>query len=456
MPAQPPPTRMTQGAAGTKWGRYGARPLVVLCLVGLVDAIDRGVLPGVLPAVQRELHFDDQTAGYLNSALIVATLLLAVPGGLLADRRDRRVLMGGVLGLWSLATGLAAAAQTFWQLFVVRSALGAGDAINDPSCQSLVADYYPVEVRGRAYAWQRVVPTVGLGAGVGIGAALGAAFGWRVAVLSVGAPGLLVALLVRRLPLPPRGDADLPLPVLPATAPVPGLPVRDGVRAVLAVRSLRVLLVSTAFINGILTALAFWGVSYHVRASGLSEGSAGGIAGGVILVGAVAGGVGGGIVTDRIRDRYRGAPMLLAGAVTGSGALLLLLSFVDGIPVFAVRLPLQMVGVALVVSALPPLTVVTAEVVPPELRGTSFGLLKLCANVLAAATPPLIGALADTHRIRIHTGEVVGDLGFAFRCVTPLVLVGSVLLLAGRRHLQRDLDAALGLTTAAAPGLLSR
>jgi MFS family permease len=135
--------------------------------------------------------------------------------------------------------------------------------------------------------------------------------------------------------------------------------------------------------------------------------------------------------------------MLLAGVVTGAGSLLLLLSFVDGIPVYTARLPLQMVGVALVVSALPPLTVITAEVVRAELRGTSFGLLKLCANVLAAATPPLIGMLADTHKIRIHTGEVVGDLGYAFRLTTPVVLIGSVLLLYGRRHLERDLQAAL-------------
>lgn len=435
-------------ATPVKWGRYGARPLVALCLVGLVDAVDRGVLPGVLPAIQRELHFDDQTAGYLNSALIVAALLLAVPGGLLADRTDRRVLMSGVLVLWSLATGLAAAAQSFWQLFVVRSALGAGDAINDPAAQSLVADYYPLEVRGRAYAWQRVVPTVGMGVGIGIGAALGAAFGWRVAVLSIGLPGILVAILVRRLPLPPRGAADTPLSVLPAvdlptSALAAPLGVWPGVHEVLAVPSLRVLLVATAFINGILTALGFWGVSYHVRASGLSEGSAGAIAGGVILLGAIAGGIGGGIVTDRIRDRVKGAPMLLAGVVTGAGSLLLLLSFVDGIPVYTARLPLQMVGVALVVSALPPLTVITAEVVRAELRGTSFGLLKLCANVLAAATPPLIGMLADTHRIRIHTGEVVGDLGYAFRLTTPVVLIGSVLLLYGRRHLERDLQAAL-------------
>lgn len=432
-------TAQPEAPPRARWGRYGAGPLAVLCLVGLVDAVDRGVVPAVIEAIQRDLGFSDFEGGLLNTALIVAALLLAVPGGLLADRMDRRVLMGGVLFLWSLATGLAAAAQTFWQLFTVRAALGAGDAINDPSAQSLVADYYAVDVRGRAYAWQRVVPTVGLGLGTAVGGGLFALAGWRVAVLAVGVPGILVALLVRRLPLPPRGEADSPdRPVEPTS-----LTTWECVKEALKVPSLRILLVATAFINGILTALGFWGVAYHVRASGLSESSAPGIAGGVILVGAIAGGVGGGIVTDKIRGRVRGAPMLLAGVVTGLGTVFLLASFLDGIPVYAVRLPLQMIGVALVVSSLPPITVIAAEVVPAALRGTSFGLLKLCANVLAAATPPIIGAIADTHQIRIHTGAVKGDLGFAFRTTTGVVLIGSVLLLRGRKHLDSDIARAL-------------
>ncbi len=436
-------TGLTTEATSAKWGRYGKRPLVVLCLVGLVDAVDRGVVPAVLPAIQRELGFSDFEGGLLNTALIVAALLLAVPGGLLADRSDRRILMGGVLFLWSLSTMLAAAAQSFWQLFAVRAALGAGDAINDPAAQSLVADYYPVEIRGRAYAWQRVVPTVGLGLGTAIGGGIYALAGWRVAVLSVAIPGVFVALLVRRLPLPPRGDADAPEPVLPATVPVPDLTTWECVKEALKVPSLRVLLVSTAFINGILTALGFWGIAYHVRASGLSEESAPAIAGGVILLGAILGGVGGGILTDKIRGRFVGAPMLLSGVVTGLGTVLLILSFLDGIPVYSVRLPLQMLGVALVVSSLPPLTVITAEVVPAALRGTSFGLLKLCANVLAALTPPIIGFIADTRQIRTSSGEMAGDLGFAFRSTAWVVLIGSVLLIRGRKHLDRDIARAL-------------
>jgi len=410
---------------------------VVLCLVGLVDAVDRGVVPAVLPAMQNELGFTDFQAGLLNTALIVAAVLLAIPGGLLADRLDRRKLMGGVLVLWSLSTVLVGLAQRYWQVFSMRAALGAGDAINDPAAQSLVADYYPVAVRGRAYAFQRVVPTVGLGLGTIVGGILLGWFGWRVAVVAIAAPGILVALMVRRLPLPPRGEADGAIAVR-ETVPTSW----SCIKAVVRVPSLRVLLLATAFINGILSALGFWGVAYHVRASDLSEAQAAAVGGGVILLGAIAGGVAGGIVTDKIRGRVRGAPMLLAAVVTALGTLFLFVSFLDGIPVYSVRLPLQMIGVGLVVSSLPPLTVITAEVVPADLRGSSFGIVKLCANLLGAVTPALIGLIADNHLILVD-GESKGDLGFAFRSTMWVMLIGSALLLLGRRYVDRDTAAAL-------------
>ena len=123
--------------------------------------------------------------------------------------------------------------------------------------------------------------------------------------------------------------------------------------------------------------------------------------------------------------------------------MLLFVSFLDSSPVYTVRLPLQLVGVALVVSSLPPITVIGAEVVPASLRGTSFGVTKLCANVLGAVFPPIIGLIADAHQVTTSTGAVKGDLGLAFRLTIFAVLIGSVLLFAGRRHLDEDMRRAL-------------
>jgi hypothetical protein len=39
-------------------------------------------------------------------------------------------------------------------------------------------------------------------------------------------------------------------------------------------------------------------------------------------------------------------------------------------------------------------------------------------------------------------GEIKGDLAKAFLIVTPLVLLGALVLLQGRRHVSRDIAAA--------------
>ena len=37
------------------WGRYGRGPLLLLAAVALIDSVDRGILPGVLPIVQKRM-----------------------------------------------------------------------------------------------------------------------------------------------------------------------------------------------------------------------------------------------------------------------------------------------------------------------------------------------------------------------------------------------------------------
>lgn len=483
----------TQAPSG--WGPYGRRPLVALALLGLVEGTERRVLPAVLPLVQDELVFSDLRAGLLDTAVIVAGLLVALPAGVLADRVDRRRLIARTFVGWAAVVAVTGSARSFGQLFALRALLGVGDAVNDPAGQSLVSDYYAPARRGRAYGVQRVMPVVGAALGLGVGAALGDAFGWRVAVVTLAVPGVVVAVLVGRQREPVRGGQDgpvLPLPDdcghrrqdvtgppqdvartgLDGTRPFGGrgdgartpdqsatrasaakapVTVRDGLRAVLAIPSLRALVLATALTTGALSAVAFWGVTYHQRASGLSLTQAGTLGGVPVLCGALAGSLAGGWAVDRLRGVVEGAALLVAAVFNVLGALVFMLSFLDNLPVLPVRLPLQGVAVGLLVGSLPATTVLTSEVVPPALRGAAFGVLKLSSSVLAAAFPPLVGLLSDAAPITLTDGSVRGDLGLAFRCTMPVVLVAGVLLLRGRRHVARDTALALGQAPRDAP-----
>lgn len=428
-----------------RWGAYGRLPLAVLALLGLVEGIERRVLPAVLSLVQDDLGFTDLQAGLLDTAIIVAALLVAIPAGLLADRVDRRRFIAGTFVVWSAAVALTGSVRSYGQLLGMRAVLGAGDAINDPAAQSLLADYYPPERRGRVYGVHRVTPVVGAAVGLGVGAALGAAFGWRTAVVVLAVPGLLTALLVWRLREPPRGASELI-----AAAVAPALPVRQALRAVVSIPSLRALILATALTSGTLSAVAFWGVVFFQRAAGLSLAEAGAVAGVPVLFGALVGSLAGGWLVDRLRARVAGAALLVAAVFTSLGSLLFTLSFLDDVPLL-VRLPLQGVSVGLLVGSLPATTALTSEVVPPALRGTAFGVLKLSSNVLAALFPPVVGLIADMNQVVAADGVLRGDLGLGFRCTLPTILIASALLLRGRCHVARDTLVANGADPATLP-----
>ena len=72
------------GKAG--WGPYGRRPARVLAAVAFVDAVDRGILPGVLTQVQDDIGFSDTQAGLLGTAFVLTGFLVVLPAGYLADR----------------------------------------------------------------------------------------------------------------------------------------------------------------------------------------------------------------------------------------------------------------------------------------------------------------------------------------------------------------------------------
>ena len=56
---------------------------------------------------------------------------------------------------------LGAAAPNFVSLVGLRALLGFGQGITEPSAGSLIADYYPLEKRGRAFSIQQIMLIAG-------------------------------------------------------------------------------------------------------------------------------------------------------------------------------------------------------------------------------------------------------------------------------------------------------
>ncbi len=85
--------------------------------------------------------------------------------------------------------------------------------------------------------------------------------------------------------------------------------------------------------------------------------------------------------------------------------------------------------------------VMITEVVPAAVRGITFSITGFLSSVASALSPLLIGFVAEQFA-RDFDGETKGDLAKAFLIMTPLVLIGAVVLLRGRRHVADDIAAA--------------
>ena len=94
------------------------------------------------------------------------------------------------------------------------------------------------------------------------------------------------------------------------------------------------------------------------------------------------------------------------------------------------------------------------EVVPSTIRGIALSVTGFLAAFVAAASPPVVGFLADQFKINVN-GEPKGHVANAFLIVTPLVWVGALVVWRGRRHVAADVDraraSALGSSASASP-----
>lgn len=175
----------------------------------ILDRIAIGIL--IIP-IQTDLGLSDTQMGFLQGAAFgVSYSLFAIPLGYLVDRYSRRTLVAAGICVWSLATLSCAYVVDFMSFFIARVFVGIGEASVSPAAASLIADYFPVERRGRAFSVFMLGSTLGIGlayllgalalnlsglvSGLGVSALAGIRQ-WQIVFLLIGLPGMLLTLLV--------------------------------------------------------------------------------------------------------------------------------------------------------------------------------------------------------------------------------------------------------------------
>jgi MFS family permease len=424
---------------------YYRYALWLLLGIYTLNFLDRQIANILAEHIKRDLGLLDWQLGMLTGvAFSVFHASFGVPIARLADRGDRSLILTASLAIWSACTALCGATQNFLQLLLARVCVGAGEAGCTPTAYSLITELSPKEKRASALAFYNMGAPLGGLLGMAMGGLVVSHYGWRVAFVMAGAPGLLLAALAAFTLREPR-RASRALVAQPADQPTLGEAMRElaSKKSFWLVASGATIKVFSAagitafyapfFFRNHGPALAEWADRFGLKAPGLL-GLALGISS-VIL------GTSGALIGGRIADRTGNRDVRAYATLPSVAALI-------GGPFYVWALLAEGPLTSIALFAIPQclnamsfgaLATIAMGIVRPRTRATSIAIQGLIGNLLGAALGPLcVGMLSDLLATSFSFGEAAG-LRWAMIAAAGFSLLAVLLYWAARRTLRADM-----------------
>ncbi len=200
--------------------------LGVLLAAYILSFIDRNVMAVLIGPIRQDLDISDFQYSLLHGfAFSMFYIVLGIPIARLADHGNRKWIVTVGIFFWSIMCCLCGMARTVAMLFVARIGVGVGEAALSPPAFSMLADLFPPAKQARAFAIYSLGVTLGGGLSAIVGGfvyqhfstsggavlpLLGHVNAWQMTFVAVGAPGLIIVLLLAFIREPARRmDRDI-------------------------------------------------------------------------------------------------------------------------------------------------------------------------------------------------------------------------------------------------------
>ena len=291
--------------------------VAVLLTAQAFSFLDRMIMGLLVGPIRESFQISDTQYSLLAGlAFSLFYAIMGLPLARIADRSSRRNLIVVGIAVWSFMTAACGLAKGYWSLFVARVGVGIGEATLGPAAYSMIADYFPKSILGRALSVYMIGVTLGSGFAYMLGGAVvgyvedmgtimvpvvGEVEGWQLTFFVVGIPGLLVSLLMLTTVREPARTGI----VTPEAVPVSE--VADYLWQRRQAYGGHILGISIFIM--VVYALNLWGPTYFIRTFGYTRPEAGWVFG-LVMIGAgtvgllLAGTLSDRLVSKGIHDAY--------------------------------------------------------------------------------------------------------------------------------------------------------
>ena len=414
--------------------KSGYTTFVVLALIVALDNLQTSGISVLAPNIQSSFHVSSGVivfvAGISGGFLVIGI----VPMGWMADRFRRAPIIGWATLFFGIMVFLSGLATNILTFFLARFGVGVTQASSYSVNNTLIADTYPISLRGRLFSAMGIATGVATALSpilVGsIASVVGGPNGWRWAFYILGVPVVVVAIIAFRLREPPRGQhekLDVLGEVIDDTKPIP--PSLEAAWArIMKIRTLRMVLVGFTAMGFALFTAPVLGNLFLKQQYGLDafrRGLVGTIASLGVLVALP--------FVGRYYDKlYHRDP---AKALALIGKIILPVAVIVPIQYFMPNAVLWAAGSVLTTTlsmcAFAMVGPVLASVAPYHLRGITGAVGSIYLFFIGATGGAILSAGFD---------QAFGARAAVLILMIPTTIVGGIMIIRGSHYIRNDLS----------------
>jgi len=178
-----------------KYAAYGT--VLLFTLIYILSFVDRQIVAVLGTQIRDSLLLSNFQIGLLyGPAFSFVYALAGIPMGRIADKTSRKLMICTGLFIWSLMTVLSGFAASFVFLVSARVFVGLSQAMLSPAVYSYLADAFSPKHRATVFSIYASGIFIGVGLSFLVGGTVSLQYDWRVAMITVGIPGLVLAPIV--------------------------------------------------------------------------------------------------------------------------------------------------------------------------------------------------------------------------------------------------------------------